>query len=197
MPHAHHGTFSALGFSQCCSRQLWTASVRSTAEASDPMVTRRHTSAAAIDGWIESPVQHCVLSKSLAKFVVLQFCSNEIGSRQACTDRCPEQLSNRQHWTRDRLRVVAEFHSSLVFRVLREKPQRRCLRKNLAMLWSFGSIAKRSRQSTELEHHHQQMLSPANPHLLLHLLYAGNGAGTSPPATPRSVTAALVRLPPI
>ena len=69
-PRTSQKTFSGLGFSKYCSRWLCTASARSTSVASDPMVTRQHTSAAAKVGSIESPFQPLrVLSKSLAKIV--------------------------------------------------------------------------------------------------------------------------------
>ena len=138
-----------------------------------------------------------VLSKSLAKVVVLQFRSIDTKYRFATgmnTDRLAQQLANRQHWIRDRLRVVAELHTSLVLRVLRKKTHRRCLRKHSCHTVELRVHFPKSSQSTQLEPHHQQTWSLSNPHLLLHPLYAGSGAGTSPPAALRSATTALVRL---
>ena len=69
------------------------------------------------------------------------------------------QLRNRQHWTRDRLHVVAELHTSLVFSVSRVKTLRCCLRKHSAILRSFGSIS-------------QDQVSQPNPKLTI----SGRGA---------------------
>ena len=66
-PSVSRKTRSALGFSKYCSRRLWTVSIRSTAVASNPMVTRRHTSAAAIDRWIESSVQNSAFFASASR----------------------------------------------------------------------------------------------------------------------------------
>ena len=131
-----------------------------------------------------------VLSKSIAKIVVLQFRSIDRHKR----------IDLHSSWETDSAgrevdcALLLELHTLLVFRVLRGKTHRHCLPKH-CHTEEFRVHFPKSSQSTQLEPHHQQTSSPANPHLLLHRLHTGSGDGTSPPAAVRSATAAIIRPP--
>lgn len=118
-----------------------------------------------------------MLGKSLAEIVFMQFSSIEVGARQ--TDRVDLRNSRATDST------GRQIDSPLLLSSMLRSYSAYCVKTRRDADCAVRTQELRTRcpessQSTQLEYHHQQMWSPGNPLLLLHLPHEGGGGGTSP-----------------